>query len=198
MGRARRGLVPAAASGPKERHKRSQRSQYHNPYSPPRDSFVAKPPLPKSKHHSYFELVENKEKKKKLEYQVRWRHMQDTDAPHVALTERYSPCQITTEKTPPPGFEFVPIGNPQLTAACKEISREKDAMIFIVSVCLLPAVSLIESYASNLYLWLLRMQKVLMRAVLPTKCIELAIISGKSLLRKPRQALGTCLTTPVP
>ncbi|KAH6608144.1 hypothetical protein Trco_004457 [Trichoderma cornu-damae] len=109
MGRARRALVPAAASGPKERHKRSQRSQYQHPYSPPRESFVAKPPLPKSKHYSYFELVENKEKKKKLEY------------------------QITTRKTPPPGFEFVAIGNPQLTAACKEISRENDAMIFIVS-----------------------------------------------------------------
>ncbi|KAH0496273.1 hypothetical protein TgHK011_003644 [Trichoderma gracile] len=109
MGRTRRALVPGAASGPKERHKRSQRSQYRDPYSPPRDRFVAKPPIPKSKHHSYFELVENKEKKKKLEYQV------------------------TTESTPPPGFEFVPIGNPELTAACKEISREKDAMIFIVS-----------------------------------------------------------------
>ncbi|KAM0455774.1 hypothetical protein ACHAO4_003851 [Trichoderma viride] len=109
MGRGRRALISAAASGPKERHKRSQRSQYHHPYSPPPDTFKAKPSLPKSKHHSYFELVENKEKKKKLEY------------------------QITTEKTPPPGFEFVPIGNPKLTAACKELSREKDAMIFIVS-----------------------------------------------------------------
>ncbi|KAK1239448.1 hypothetical protein MKX07_008936 [Trichoderma sp. CBMAI-0711] len=109
MGRTRRALIPGAASGPKERHKRSQRSQYRDPYSPPRDSLVAKPPIPKSKHHSYFELVENKEKKKKLEYQV------------------------TTESTPPPGFEFVPIGNPELTAACKELSREKDAMIFIVS-----------------------------------------------------------------
>lgn len=65
-------MVPAAASGPKERHKRSQRSQYHHPYSPPPDTFKAKPSLPKSKHHSYFELVENKEKKKKLEYQVRF------------------------------------------------------------------------------------------------------------------------------
>ncbi|KAL7926482.1 hypothetical protein ACQKWADRAFT_280442 [Trichoderma austrokoningii] len=121
MGRGRRGLVPAAASGPKERHKRSQRAQYH-PYSPPPDTFKAKPSLPKSKHHSYFELVENKEKKKKkLEYQV------------------------TTEKTPPPGFEFIPIGNPQLTAACKEISREKDAMIFIVS----NAKSLDETILSN-------------------------------------------------
>ncbi|KAL6877854.1 hypothetical protein HDV57DRAFT_500703 [Trichoderma longibrachiatum] len=109
MARTRRALVPGAASGPKERHRRSQRSQYRDPYSPSRDRFVAKPPIPKSKHHSYFELVENKEKKKKLEYQV------------------------TTERTPPPGFEFVPIGNPELTAACKELSREKDAMIFIVS-----------------------------------------------------------------
>ncbi|OBS27655.1 hypothetical protein FPOA_01597 [Fusarium poae] len=72
--------------------------------------FVAKPALPKTtKHHSYFEFVENKDKKKKLEF------------------------QITTKKTPPPGFEFVPAGNPELTTACKELSREKDAMIFIVS-----------------------------------------------------------------
>lgn len=33
---------------------------------------VAKPVFqqPKSKHHSYFEFVENKEKKKKLEFEV--------------------------------------------------------------------------------------------------------------------------------
>ncbi|KAL1879116.1 hypothetical protein VTK73DRAFT_7340 [Phialemonium thermophilum] len=64
---------------------------------------------PKSKHHTYFEFVENKDKKKKLEFQV------------------------TTQRDPPPGFEFVPIGNPALTTACKELSREQDAMIFIVS-----------------------------------------------------------------
>ncbi|CAK7232606.1 hypothetical protein SCUCBS95973_008315 [Sporothrix curviconia] len=63
----------------------------------------------KSKHHSYYELVENKDKKKKLEF------------------------QITNKKTPPPGFEFVPISKSELTAACKELSREQDAMIFIVS-----------------------------------------------------------------
>lgn len=42
--------------------------------------------------------------------------------------------QIVHQKEPPPGFEYVPIGNPQLTAACKELSRDVDAMIFIVSV----------------------------------------------------------------
>ncbi|TAQ88086.1 hypothetical protein B7494_g3612 [Chlorociboria aeruginascens] len=31
------------------------------------------------------------------------------------------------------GFQFVPIGDPTLTNACKELSREQDAMIFIVS-----------------------------------------------------------------
>ncbi|CEJ81658.1 hypothetical protein VHEMI01776 [[Torrubiella] hemipterigena] len=41
--------------------------------------------------------------------------------------------QTTSEKIPPPGFEFVPIGNPDLTTACKEISREREALIFIVS-----------------------------------------------------------------
>ncbi|CAK7203362.1 hypothetical protein SEUCBS139899_006095 [Sporothrix eucalyptigena] len=64
----------------------------------------------KSKHHSYYEIVENKDKKKKkLEF------------------------ENTSRRTPPPGFEFVPVGNPELTTACKELSREQDAMIFVVS-----------------------------------------------------------------
>ncbi|KAI5458119.1 hypothetical protein BGZ63DRAFT_363689 [Mariannaea sp. PMI_226] len=108
MGREKRNLLAGQAGGPKERHKRSQRSQY-DPKAPVPEGFVAKPVIPKSKHLSYFEFVENKEKKKKLEF------------------------KITTHKTPPPGFEFVPIGNPELTTACKELSRGKDAMIFIVS-----------------------------------------------------------------
>ncbi|KAH7153106.1 hypothetical protein EDB81DRAFT_446312 [Dactylonectria macrodidyma] len=108
MGRERRNLPAAVAGGPKERHKRAQRSQYDRK-APVPEGFVAKPAIPKTKYHSYFEFVENKDKKKKLEY------------------------QITTGKTPPPGFEFVPIGNPELTTACKELSRDKDAMIFIVS-----------------------------------------------------------------
>lgn len=43
--------------------------------------------------------------------------------------------QFTESREPPPGFEFVPIGNPTLTSACKELSREHGAMIFIVTVC---------------------------------------------------------------
>ncbi|KAG5922191.1 hypothetical protein E4U42_005574 [Claviceps africana] len=109
MGREKRKLmVPAGAGGAKERHKRAQRAQF-DPSAPVPEGLVAKPSVPKSKHHTYFEFVENKEKKKKLE------------------------VQVTRAKTPPPGFEFVPIGNPVLTSACKELSREKDAMIFIVS-----------------------------------------------------------------
>lgn len=53
----------------KERHKRAQRSQY-DPNAPVPEGFVAKPAIPKSKHQSYFEFVENKEKKKKLEHKV--------------------------------------------------------------------------------------------------------------------------------
>lgn len=46
--------------------------------------------------------------------------------------------QITTETTPPPGYTFLPIvGNSDLTALCKDLSREQDAMIFMVSVSLL-------------------------------------------------------------
>ncbi|KAG6146397.1 hypothetical protein E4U22_007333 [Claviceps purpurea] len=109
MGREKRkAILPAGASGAKERHKRVQRAQF-DPSAPIPERLVAKPSVPKSKHHTYFEFVENKERKKKLE------------------------VQVTRNKTPPPGFEFVPIGNPVLTSACKELSRERDAMIFIVS-----------------------------------------------------------------
>ncbi|KFH44688.1 hypothetical protein ACRE_045580 [Hapsidospora chrysogenum ATCC 11550] len=110
MGREKKKKPQAIVGGPKERHRRIPKSQF-DPKAPMPTGFVAKPALPqsKSKHHTYFEFVENKNKKKKLEFQV------------------------TTKSTPPPGFEFVPIGNPALTRACKELSREKDAMIFIVS-----------------------------------------------------------------
>ncbi|KAJ6782872.1 hypothetical protein PWT90_09120 [Aphanocladium album] len=108
MVREQRGLPAAVVGGPKERHMRQGRPQF-DPSAPVPEGFVAKLAVPKSKHHTYFEFVANKNKKKKLEYQV------------------------ITKKEPPPGFEFVPIGNPDLTTACKEISREKDAMIFIVS-----------------------------------------------------------------
>ncbi|CCE32782.1 uncharacterized protein CPUR_06647 [Claviceps purpurea 20.1] len=109
MGREKRkAILPAGASGAKERHKRVQRAQF-DPSAPIPERLVARPSVPKSKHHTYFEFVENKERKKKLE------------------------VQVTRNKTPPPGFEFVPIGNPVLTSACKELSRERDAMIFIVS-----------------------------------------------------------------
>jgi hypothetical protein len=116
MGREKRTLPSAVAGGPKEKHRRALRSQY-DPHAPVPAGLVAKPTAPKTKYQSYFEFVENKEKKKKkLEFQV------------------------TGKKSPPPGFEFVPIGNPELTSACKELSRDKDAMIFIVSVrCLASA-----------------------------------------------------------
>jgi hypothetical protein len=38
------------------------------------------------------------------------------------------------DRSPPPGFEFVPTGHPELTTECKELSRDQEAMIFIVSV----------------------------------------------------------------
>ncbi|KAI1173165.1 hypothetical protein F4777DRAFT_459719 [Nemania sp. FL0916] len=64
---------------------------------------------PKMKHKSYYEAVENSDKKKKLEFEV------------------------TTDREPPPGFEFIPTGHPELSQECKEQSRNRDAMFFIVS-----------------------------------------------------------------
>ncbi|KFA49326.1 hypothetical protein S40293_04172 [Stachybotrys chartarum IBT 40293] len=109
MAREKRALPAAVTRGPKERHRKANRPQYDR-RAPVPVGFVAKPAIPKLKHHTYLELVENKDKKqKRLEF------------------------EITSKKTPPPGFEFVPIGNPELTTACKELSRERDAMMFIVS-----------------------------------------------------------------
>lgn len=47
---------------------------------------------------------------------------------------------MVDKKPPPPGFEFIPIGHPRLTQLCKELSREEDAMIFIVSVRIVVAI----------------------------------------------------------
>jgi len=72
---------------------------------------VAKPTLPKPKYRSYFEFQENTEKKKKP-----------------------LDIEVTSSRKPPPGFTMVPVGHPELTSMCKEISREGGAMIFIITV----------------------------------------------------------------
>ncbi|KAI1802742.1 hypothetical protein F4811DRAFT_554582 [Daldinia bambusicola] len=101
--------APAPARGVRALNRRAkiERAQRHQD-----DAWRALNPLkepPRMKHKTTFELVENTEKKKKLEF------------------------KITIDRHPPPGFEFVPVGYPQLTQMCKELSREQDAMIFIVS-----------------------------------------------------------------
>lgn len=102
-----RGHTPGTSA--KERHKKKNVLRIWNAPTP--STLNARPAKANisSKHKSYYELVENKDKKKKLEF------------------------SITNDLEPPPGFEFVPIGNPELTQACKELSRQQDAMIFIVS-----------------------------------------------------------------
>ncbi|KAK0651468.1 hypothetical protein B0T16DRAFT_80062 [Cercophora newfieldiana] len=112
MGRDKKG-GPGAATGSsaKDRHKRDRKGNVIDWTAPLPPGLNARPDKPKlnSKHKTYFEFIENKDKKKKLE------------------------IQFTEDRTPPPGFEFVPIGNPALTTACKELSREQGAMIFIVT-----------------------------------------------------------------
>lgn len=72
MGREKKRNGPGAPPGAhaKERHKKWLRAQtVSNPAV-----LNARPEVPnlKSKHHSYYEIVENKDKKKKLEFQVRF------------------------------------------------------------------------------------------------------------------------------
>jgi hypothetical protein len=124
MGSSKRGAPRPSAA--KVRHKKMHKMLV-GANAPLPAGLVAKPTIPKLKHHTYFEIVENKDKKKKLETKV-----------HFRIVKNETLCspspQVTTDKQPPPGFEFVPMGNPVLTTACKELSRERDAMIFIVSV----------------------------------------------------------------
>ena len=47
----------------------------------------------------------------------------------------YRNRQITFRADPPPGYTFIPAGNPELTAALKEFSRRDDQKIFAVTVC---------------------------------------------------------------
>lgn len=57
--------------GAKDRHRRQPKSQY-DPKAPMPVGFEARPVVPAytSKHQTILELVENKDKKKKLEFQV--------------------------------------------------------------------------------------------------------------------------------
>jgi hypothetical protein len=133
MGREKKNAPRATSGGhAKERHKRDRdrKGNLIDWTAPLPPGLVARPDRPKisSKHKSWFEFIENKDKKKKLEFEVTGRR-------GTPLTEVLTQGQFTENRDPPPGFEFVPIGNPALTTACKELSREQGAMIFIVTVC---------------------------------------------------------------
>lgn len=55
---------------------------------------------------------------------------------HIPRGTTYLNRQITFRADPPPGYTFIPAGNPELTAALKEFSRRGDHRIFAVTVCL--------------------------------------------------------------
>ncbi|KAL0940767.1 uncharacterized protein CTRU02_203530 [Colletotrichum truncatum] len=111
MGREKRNLPGAATA--KDRHKRAAKvSKAIDRSEPLPPGLVAAKPMntvTKSKHQSYFEFIENKDKKKPLLF------------------------EITPNRTPPPGMKYIPIGNPELTERCKEISRELGASVYIVT-----------------------------------------------------------------
>ena len=52
---------------------------------------------------------------------------------HVQRTTHLS-HQITIKADPPPGYTFIPAGNPELTQALKEFSRQGDHKIYAVTV----------------------------------------------------------------
>ncbi|KAI4600633.1 hypothetical protein KJ359_000992 [Pestalotiopsis sp. 9143b] len=109
MGReSRKTALPPIGKAAKVRHSKMDRMALADPsvYM----ALNARKSPPRMTHKSYFEIAENADRKaKKLE------------------------TEVTTKRTPPPGCQFIALGNPELTALCKDISREQEAMIFIVS-----------------------------------------------------------------
>ncbi|KJZ77109.1 hypothetical protein HIM_03430 [Hirsutella minnesotensis 3608] len=132
-----KGKLPAAAKGAsKKRRSHCRRAQQT-------ESFSARLPVPtiRTKHKICFELVENIDKKKKLVAQVKF------SVPKEARNLHANPEQTTCRRLPPAGYEFVASGNPDLTTACKELSREKGHKIYIVTQA--NALSLPISYQVN-------------------------------------------------
>ncbi|KAF3011524.1 hypothetical protein E8E14_009486 [Neopestalotiopsis sp. 37M] len=110
MGReSRKQALPAIGKSAKARHSKAERMAQADPSIYSTLNALKHAPAPKLTHKSYFEIAENTDKKKKLE------------------------IEVTANETPPPGYAFVALGNPDLTKMCKELSREQDAMMFIVS-----------------------------------------------------------------
>jgi hypothetical protein len=55
----------------------------------------------------------------------------------IQLARKLTRPQISFQVRPPNGYTFIPAGNPDLTNALKEASREANQQIYAVSVCLL-------------------------------------------------------------
>ncbi|WYZ37484.1 hypothetical protein EsH8_II_000990 [Colletotrichum jinshuiense] len=112
MGREKR-TQPGPGATAKDRHKKAGKvSKTIDRSAPLPPGLVAAKPInaiTKIKHQSYFEFIENKDKKKPLLF------------------------EITTDPSPPPGMVYIPIGNPELTERCKDISRELGASVYIVT-----------------------------------------------------------------
>ncbi len=43
--------------------------------------------------------------------------------------------KLSLREKPPPGYTFIPAGDPQLTNRCKKLAKDEQLTVFIVSVC---------------------------------------------------------------
>ncbi|KIX95332.1 uncharacterized protein Z520_08849 [Fonsecaea multimorphosa CBS 102226] len=50
------------------------------------------------------------------------------------ITSAYDPKKISFQERPPPGYTFIPAGNPELTNALKEFARRGDHKIYAVTI----------------------------------------------------------------
>lgn len=88
------------------------------------------------------------------------------------------------------------MGNPDLTTACKEISREKDAMIFIVSVGGLWPLNTVAPLILTPVSFSCRLPELELRITSPARLIASAITSGKPSLKRQRRAWSSFHSCP--
>lgn len=85
--------------------------------------------------------------------------------------------QISFEAKAPPGYTFIPAGNPQLTNACKDICRADGLKVFAVTVSYaLKVLFLSSSYHIPGLLFTVRQLLICTLMVFRNMCIELGII----------------------
>ena len=80
---------------------------------------------------SYKVVLEEVTGKKKLKTLVSWAAR---ITQYILARELLTAKKLSFQAEAPPGYMFIPAGDPQLTSRCKKIAKDEQLTVFIVSV----------------------------------------------------------------